>query len=181
MKTETPISTYKILLAEGFKPDKYKGYKLRDVYEAKEKAAKYTLQGISSPSVAFTIDGYIVKDTTVKKCDKLLLIRIDKHKRNNDKQQWLQLFVELKGTDIKSGLKQILSLVDHNRFKHISNIKQFARISSSASVPNLQDLDPTIRDLVQKLRKKRVHVKIDKNIIEEFSELKAISSSSKKR
>lgn len=176
MKTETPISTYKMLLAEGFKPDKTKGYKFRDVYEAKEKAAKYTLRGISSPSVAFTIDGYIVKDSTVKKCDKLLLIRIDKNRRNNDKQQWLQLFIELKGTDIKSGLKQILSLVDNPRFKHINNIRQFARISSSASIPNLPGLDPTIRDLVQQLKRKRVDVKIEKNIIEEFSEF-----SSKKR
>ena len=51
-------------------------------------------------SAVFAIDGGIIKDTNSVKCDKLVLLCLDD-------QSFYELFVELKGADIKHAIEQI--------------------------------------------------------------------------
>lgn len=151
MAKEEYKSTYEKLEAKGYKP--HKPYRKDSIYVAKEGKAQYRLEDITAHSVAFDIDGYIIKDNNTNKCDKLLLIRIDSKAEDSDQQEWLQYFIELKGKNIKDALRQIIATIKEPIFQHPSNIKRFARIASSGSIPK-NGSDRTVEELKRELIKK---------------------------
>lgn len=151
MTKEEYKSTYEKLEANGYTPQKT--YQQDKIYVAKEGKAQYRLEGITARSVAFAVDGDIIKDNKTKKCDKLLLIRVDNEAEDSDQQEWLQYFIELKGKNIKDALRQIIATIKEPIFQHPSNIKRFARIASSGSIPK-NGSDRTVEELKRELIKK---------------------------
>ena len=71
-------------------------------------------------SAVYAIDGGIIKDKKILKCDKLILANIGE-------ERWLELFVELKGRDIKHAIEQVESTLKNPLFHEATAIRQ-ARI-----------------------------------------------------
>lgn len=156
-------STYEKLLAEGYKPEM--PYGVNNRYEASEDGSTYKLENITAPSVAFPIDGGIIQDTTTKKCDKLILIRTDNNEVDSEEQQWLQLFIELKGSKLKKALEQILCTIENPIFANDPNsysnkaTKCFAYVASRR-YPETSNLRPEATKIKIKLAAKGIEVRI---------------------
>lgn len=71
-------------------------------------------------SAVYAIDGGIIKDKKLQKCDKLILASLDK-------ERWLELFVELKGRDIKHAIEQVEATIKNPLF-HDAAANRQARI-----------------------------------------------------
>lgn len=82
----------------------------RKIVSVGEKGQGY--QVVLSPermSAVYAIDGGIIKDKTVLKCDKLILACMEQDK-------WFELFVELKGRDISHAIEQVEASVRNPLF-----------------------------------------------------------------
>lgn len=89
-----------------------------------EKGKRYVLNVHEGwASVVYQVDGYIV--TTGNKCDKMVLV-----KKNED--DWVQIFVELKGKDINHAIQQLESSLQNSLFSHQNNKEKRARIVATA-------------------------------------------------
>ena len=120
MQTDHQETTYKQLSSKGFKPQQT--LLARKTVVVKEGGKKYVLDVQSeSPSVVFQVDGDIIK--TGLKCDKLILVNT----HNTPTEEWVQIFVELKGTDVIHGMKQLLESVKNPIFASLSNKQRKAR------------------------------------------------------
>ena len=71
-------------------------------------------------SAVYAVDGGIIKDKKTQKCDKLILTELDG-------EQWLELFVELKGRDIRHAIEQVESTIKNPLFQDAKASRQ-ARI-----------------------------------------------------
>lgn len=95
-----------------------------------EKGKTYKLQlNQQIPSAIFAIDGYIIIQGN--KCDKLVLLNLDKV--NN---HWLEVFVELKGTDVSHAILQLETTIKNSIFTCESVKKIKARIVASSFPSN---------------------------------------------
>ncbi len=153
----TPNSTYEQLKAKGHQPDKELGARTTCVFE--EERAKYTLEGIDKRWVSFTIDGGVIKDRNTKKCDYLLLIELDASPSN---PQWAQIFVELKGKNVKEACEQLETTIQNPLFQHPSNVKRCVRIASSGTIPR-NNSDTKFEMAKKRLRKLGYHVKVTRD------------------
>lgn len=115
-------NTYEVLTGKGYKPSQSLQY--RKILTTSEQGRKYTLE-ISGRKVTalFDVDGYII--TQGQKCDKLVLV--DENEANN-KEEWNEIFVELKGTDVAHAIDQIRTTLKNSVFKHPANKVVKARI-----------------------------------------------------
>lgn len=68
-------------------------------------------------SAVYAIDGGIIKDKKILKCDKLILASLVN-------EQWFELFVELKGRDIKHAIEQVESTLKNPLFHDVVAIRQ---------------------------------------------------------
>lgn len=94
-----------------------------------EKGKKYRIKFKNiKPSAVYPIDGVII--TKGEKCYKLVLFESD-----IDKNIWTEVFVELKGKDVKHAIDQIKATVDNPMFQHKSIGDRWARIVAQ-SVPS---------------------------------------------
>ena len=123
--------------------------KRRDIFSVKEKTACYRLENLGEcRNVNYQVDGGLIprSDTVDRKSDHLLLIRVSK----ND---WIDVFIELKGTDVMHGLKQLEATLLHPLFKpHTPNERRVARlvgrsIPSSKNNPEIERLKQSIINL----------------------------------
>lgn len=74
-----PMGTYNNLLGEGFKPSLE--LEKRSVFVVKENGCKFRMEGMEAYfSCGFQIDGDVISDGEAK-CDKLLLIALDKDQK----------------------------------------------------------------------------------------------------
>lgn len=88
-----------------------------------ERGQKYIAQFLNShPSAVYAIDGGIIKDLQIAKCDKLVLIDTTDH------EDWFELFVELKGADISHAIDQIETTLKNPLFKDAAVKERQARI-----------------------------------------------------
>lgn len=105
----------------------------RSNLSVKENGMKYSLQ-ISDyknrKSTVFQVDGYLIKEGC--KCDKLVLI--DQADNN-----WAEIFVELKGKNVKHGLEQLEATLNNKLLKHPRNIIIRARIVAASFPSNKSD------------------------------------------
>lgn len=86
----------------------------RKIVTVAENGVRYRLENLDDYfSAVFRIDGGIVKDTSQKKCDRLILLRKDKGAYGA-----MELFVELKGGNISRAIDQLDSTVDMPVFRH---------------------------------------------------------------
>lgn len=72
-------------------------------------------------SAVYAIDGGIIKDYNIVKCDKLVLLGLEN-------QTLLELFVELKGGNIQHAIEQVEATLNNPLFKDSAVKKRQARI-----------------------------------------------------
>ena len=72
-------------------------------------------------SAVYSVDGGIIKDKTIQKCDKLILVEAENC-------QITEIFVELKGEDIRHAISQVEATVNNALFSDSSVIRRHARI-----------------------------------------------------
>lgn len=128
-------STYSRLTGEGYSPQQ--DLKVRKIVSVSEKGTKYKLATDDKYSAVFQIDGYIVKKEEGRKCDKLILVRKD----NTAKEDWTELFVELKGKDILRAIDQLRATLKNPIFRHQSNKDIRARIVANSYPSNKANSD----------------------------------------
>lgn len=118
MAEQTKENTYQILTQKGFLPEQ--PLTARKSLSASEKGVHYHIETAEAKSsCCYEVDGYIIKEGN--KCDKLILINLE----DND---WAEIFVELKGSDINHAIKQLRATVQNQLFQHPTNKKRKARI-----------------------------------------------------
>jgi hypothetical protein len=147
MQTDHQETTYKQLSSKGFKPQQT--LLARKTVVVKEEGKKYVLDVQSKfPSVVFQVDGDIIK--TGLKCDKLILVNT----RNTPTEEWVQIFVELKGTDVIHGMKQLLESVKNPIFASLSNKQRKARLVATSFPSNKSN--PKVEELKREFAKQKV-------------------------
>lgn len=119
-------NTYSFLKESGFIPEKE--LTVRKILATSELGKRYHLN-ISGDkrSSLFQIDGYIISDS--KRCDKLVLVE-------KAEEDWAEIFVELKGIDVASGIEQLKACLDNQIFRHITNKELRARIIAQSFPSN---------------------------------------------
>lgn len=132
---EQYLSTYSRLTGEGYSPQQ--DLKVRKIVSVSEKGTKYKLATDDKCSAVFQIDGYIIKKEEGRKCDKLILVRKD----NTAKEDWTELFVELKGKDILRAIDQLRATLKNPKFRHQSNKDIRARIVANSYPSNKANSD----------------------------------------
>lgn len=94
----------------------------RKIVSTSEKGKTYRIDFSQvKPSAVYAIDGVIIKEGN--RCDKLVLVQMDIPGNN-----WLEVFVELKGTDVNHAIEQLKATVDKPVFKHDTISQRKARI-----------------------------------------------------
>ncbi len=116
-------STFDRLTVEGFVPEQ--NLQFRSKVAVCEKGKRYALViAGGQDSVVYAVDGYIVKEG--QRCDKLLLVR--RKPEGQIPENWSEIFVELKGTDIEHAVAQLRATLSNPLFKHPTNDDIRARI-----------------------------------------------------
>ncbi len=101
---------------------------VRKEIRVKEMGTVYVLQ--FKPEMltsAYQVDGYIIKNDNVDKCDYVILA--------NHKENWAEIFVELKGCNISHGVKQLRETITNQLFKTTKHSLRRARIVTSNRIP----------------------------------------------
>lgn len=119
-------NTYSTLKESGYAPEQE--LSIRKIVVTSELGKRYHLNVSQSKRTSlFQVDGYIVSEG--KRCDKLVLVE-------KAKDNWAEIFVELKGVDIASGIDQLKACLDNPLFKHLTNKELRARIVAQSFPSN---------------------------------------------
>lgn len=125
-------SCYAYLCEKGYTP--MSPLEIRKTLVCKENGVTYRLENLKDcESVEFLIDEDIIQGDT-SRCDRLLLIKYGAPIANLE--QWVQIFVELKGGDIEKAVEQIVTTVSNPMFSHSTNISRRARIITKNRIPS---------------------------------------------
>jgi hypothetical protein len=151
-------------------PDWDHTLKKRDKFSIREKGACYRLEKLGGrENVDYQVDGGLIPkvDTDNPKCDHLLLIRVSE-------TEWIHVFIELKGTDVKHGLEQLKATLRHSLFNSLApNERRVARLVGR-SMPSSKN-NPEIDRLKQSIAKLNCTFKTMKsNQAEDFETLKQL-------
>lgn len=142
-------SCYAYLCEKGYTPKSQ--LKIRRTLVCKENGVTYRLDNLDGcESAEFLIDGNIINGDTPR-CDRLLLIKYGTPTTNLE--QWVQIFVELKGGDIERAVEQIVTTVSNSMFNHSTNISRRARIITKNRIPS-NGSNPEIEKAKKLLAKK---------------------------
>lgn len=116
-------NTYDVLCSKKFHPEK--GREMRFDLSVKEKGVSYVLKlKEKSYTSVFQVDGNIICEGN--KCDKLVVVEFP------DNEGWANVFVELKGSDVKHAIIQLETTLCHPIFCNEHPQKIYARIVSSS-------------------------------------------------
>lgn len=112
--------------------------KRRRTFCAKEKGVYYRLEYLGEfENVDYQVDGVLISGDIEgqPKCDRLLLVKISE-------EQWIHVFIELKGKNVSHGLAQLEATLAHPLFRACrgQGEKRFARIVAK-SLPSSKN-DP---------------------------------------
>lgn len=119
-------NTYSALKESGYAPEQE--LSIRKIVATSELGKRYHLNVSQSKRTSlFQVDGYIVSEG--KRCDKLVLVE-------KAKDNWAEIFVELKGVDIASGVEQLRACLDNPLFKNLTNKELRARIIAQSFPSN---------------------------------------------
>lgn len=111
------METYNKLSESGFEPA---DYGIREKFVCSEKRSRYSLS--LEPKMEgwrYQVDGYII--TEGDKCDALILVK--------DGDDFAEVFVELKGSDVKHAITQLEETLKHNLFKDNDYSLRWGRIA----------------------------------------------------
>lgn len=98
------------------------GWYKRISVSVSERRQKYTVNFSKEIlSAVYAVDGGIIKDNNIMKCDKLVLLDIGE-------QKLLELFIELKGGNIQHAIDQVEATLKNPLFEDASVIERQARI-----------------------------------------------------
>ena len=115
-------NTCDALCSMSFRPEK--GRAMRSELSVKEKSIVYVLELKEKLYTSvFQIDGNIIRQGN--KCDKLVVVE------HPDNEGWDNVFVELKGSDVKHAIAQLESSLSHPVFCNERPSKAYARVVSS--------------------------------------------------
>ena len=105
----------------------------RKIVSTSEQGKTYILQVKSRMrSDVYQVDGYIIADKKKDKCDKLVLI----NKNSANGEDWAEIFVELKGKNVKHAIEQLEATIKEKIFMHSSVKQRRARIVAAAFPAN---------------------------------------------
>lgn len=139
-------STHDCLVTEGFDPEQR--LMVRSKISVRENAQRYLLvTNGREESVVYAVDGGIVKKGS--RCDKLILVKNSETDAGVEK--WTEVFVELKGVDVKHAIEQLRQTLSNTLFRHKTNSDIRARIIAR-SFPS-HKLDPAVEKAKQEFRK----------------------------
>ncbi len=148
-------STHEVLQQAGFQPQQ--SLSKRGVLSTSEEGKTYQLDVAGKKdSVLYQVDGMIIKEG--RKCDKLVLVHTG---GEGVKEHWTEIFVELKGTDVKHALEQLIASVKEPIFKHESNTERRARVVATGFPAN--NANPDVERLKKQLAAMKVKYKQFKN------------------
>lgn len=111
------MDTYNKLSKKGFEPA---DHGIREEFVCSEKRSRYSLS--LEPKMEgwrYQVDGYII--TEGDKCDALILVK--------DGNDFAEIFVELKGSDVRHAITQIEETLKHNLFKDNDYSLRWGRIA----------------------------------------------------
>ena len=137
---------YDTLLQKDFSPEIPLGS--HSSIACKEKGVSYSIEKIRNVlSARFAIDGGIIAEGShgESKCDKLILLY-----PNSLDHPGIQLFVELKASDVEKGLKQIEETLKHPTFVQLAHQEsRYARLVAKkfpahANRPGIERLKETL-------------------------------------
>lgn len=139
-------STFDRLTIKGFASEQ--NLQSRSKVTVCEKGKRYALVTTEGQdSVVYAVDGYIVKDGL--RCDKLVLVR--RTPKGQIPENWSEIFVELKGTDIDHAVAQLRATLSNSLFKHPTNDDIRARIVAQSFPAHKSD--PTMENAKKEFRK----------------------------
>lgn len=111
------METYNKLSESGFEPA---DHGIREKFVCSEKRSRYSLS--LEPKMEgwrYQVDGYII--TEGDKCDALILVK--------DGDDFAEVFVELKGSDVRHAITQLEETLKHNLFKDNDYLLRWGRIA----------------------------------------------------
>lgn len=148
-------STHETLQQAGFQPQQ--SLDKRKTLSTSEEGKKYLLDIAGEKySVLYQVDGVIIKEG--EKCDKLVLVHTGDE---GAMEHWTEIFVELKGTDVKHALEQLIASAKKTILKHESNTERRARVVASNFPAN--NANPDVEKLKTQLAAMRIKYKQFKN------------------
>ena len=154
-----PMGTYNNLLGEGFKPSLE--LEKRSVFVVKENGCKFRMEGMEAYfSCGFQIDGDVISDGEAK-CDKLLLIALDKdQKAIGENGKWLRIFIELKGANAEHAVSQLEDTLKHELFASLLKKEKQVAYAVAKSIPSNSSYRELtkIRERFQKQHKCRLEI-----------------------
>ena len=108
--------------------------KKRSVFSVKEEKARYELNNLREyQSIDYRIDGLLILEGN--KCDHLLLVQLSE-------KQWVQVFIELKGTRVRDAIVQLEEILKHSLFSPCPNEEcRFARVVGKKFPSNNSDTE----------------------------------------
>lgn len=129
------MGTYNDLLGEGFKPSLE--LMKRSVFVVKENGCKFRMEGMGDYfSCGFQIDGDVISYGDPK-CDKLLLIALDKDQKTiGENGKWLRVFIELKGADVGHAVSQLKATLKHELFASLPTEEKQVAYAVAKSIPS---------------------------------------------
>ena len=131
----------------------------RKIVSTSEKGKTYKITfTVIKPSAVYTIDGNIITDGD--RCDKLVLVQ-----SNITQNKWIEIFVELKGTDVDHAVKQLKATIDKPVFKHNTIEKRWVRIVAQSFPRNTGN--STIERARDFFRKRNIDFKQGRIALEE--------------
>lgn len=151
-----PTSTHDVLQQKGFAAESAL-LNRKTVSTNVEEGKRYTIDlGEGKPSVVYKVDGNII--TQGSKCDRLVLIQTAS---TATEEEWLEIFVEQKGTDVKHAYEQLRDTIKLAIFKHASNKKRRACVVATSFPAN--GSDPAIEKIKTEIAGMKVQYKQFKN------------------
>lgn len=132
----TPVTTHGDLQAKF--PGLDHKLKKRPVFRVQERDVRYRLENLGEcKNIDYKVDGVLISGDIEgqPKCDRLLLVKISE-------EQWIHVFIELKGKNVSHGLAQLEATLAHPLFRACrgQGEKRFARIVAK-SLPSSKN-DP---------------------------------------
>lgn len=128
------MGTYNKLLGKGFKPSLE--LEKRSVFVVKENGCKFRMEEMGAySSCGFQIDGGVISERELK-CDKLLLIDLDKDQKViGENGKWLRVFIELKGANVEHAVSQLKATLEHELFATLPKEEKQVAYAVAKSVP----------------------------------------------
>ena len=129
------MGTYNDFLGEGFKPSLE--LKKRSEFVVEENRCKFRMVEIGDYfSCGFQIDGDVISDREPK-CDKLLLIALDKDQKTiGENGQWLRVFIELKGANVERAISQLEDTLKHELFASLPEREVQVAYAVATQIPS---------------------------------------------